>query len=294
MITPRTRRPLRILLADDGSPNAAAVAAMLGDLPLPGDSLIEVLAVLTEREGSYYGVRQAALEQLVARLQARGHTVNAELRLGYPVDVIAETADLMQPDLLAMGAKGRRASLDILLGGVAQHLLEYGRWPMLIVRMPYTGLWHTLLVSDGSPGSRFTEQYLADFPLPDTTDVRALHVLPPDISPALYTQSLHVGPEVVVHIDPREMERQLERDQAEEQHGRALLAETVEHLQSSGLTAQGMLRRGDAATEILTVIKEQRIDLVVAGARGRRTDIMVGAVARKLVHYAPCSVLVVK
>jgi nucleotide-binding universal stress UspA family protein len=56
------------------------------------------------------------------------------------------------------------------------------------------------------------------------------------------------------------------------------------------------LRRGDAATEILQLAKEKHIDLIVAGSRGlsQVSAWLLGSVSRKLIHYAKCSVLVVR
>jgi nucleotide-binding universal stress UspA family protein len=57
-----------------------------------------------------------------------------------------------------------------------------------------------------------------------------------------------------------------------------------------------VLRRGDAATEILAYAQEQKVDLIVAGSRGLSgvSGWWLGSVSRKLVHYAPCSVLIVR
>ena len=57
-----------------------------------------------------------------------------------------------------------------------------------------------------------------------------------------------------------------------------------------------MLVRGDAATEIIDYAKERKVDLIVAGSRGlsQVRGWLLGSVSRKLVHYAPCSVLIVK
>ncbi len=82
----------------------------------------------------------------------------------------------------------------------------------------------------------------------------------------------------------------------EEQEGQALVDGTVEALKAMGKPAEGILRKGDAATEIMAVVKEQNIDLLIAGSRGHSPIMswMMGSVSRKLVHYSGCSVLVVR
>jgi nucleotide-binding universal stress UspA family protein len=82
----------------------------------------------------------------------------------------------------------------------------------------------------------------------------------------------------------------------EDKEGQALVDSTLEALQGMGKPAEGILKRGDAATEIMAVVKEHNIDLLISGSRGL-TPIrswMMGSVSRKLVHYSGCSVLVVR
>ena len=63
-----------------------------------------------------------------------------------------------------------------------------------------------------------------------------------------------------------------------------------------GRGAGQILARGDAATEILERARAETTDLLVAGSRGLSAvrGWWFGSVSRKLVHYAPCSVLIVK
>jgi nucleotide-binding universal stress UspA family protein len=82
----------------------------------------------------------------------------------------------------------------------------------------------------------------------------------------------------------------------EEMWGQALVDSSLEALRAMGKPAVGILKRGDAATEIMAVVKEENIDLLITGSRGL-TPIrswMMGSVSRKLVHYSGCSVLVVR
>ena len=67
-------------------------------------------------------------------------------------------------------------------------------------------------------------------------------------------------------------------------------------LQSSGIKATTTLQEGDAATEIINYAKERETDLIVIGSRGmgQVRGWILGSVSRKLVHYAGCSVLIVK
>ena len=61
------------------------------------------------------------------------------------------------------------------------------------------------------------------------------------------------------------------------------------------MAAEPERRTGDAAAEILTAATEWQADLVVVGSRGQTglTRILLGSVARNVVHGSTASVLVV-
>jgi nucleotide-binding universal stress UspA family protein len=82
----------------------------------------------------------------------------------------------------------------------------------------------------------------------------------------------------------------------EELEGQALLDQALARLRAAGKPGSGILKRGDAASEIMEVVREKNIDLLVTGSRGRSPimEWMMGSVSRKLVHYSGCSVLVVR
>lgn len=289
--------PLDIMLAVDGSQHALAAAQLLCNLPLPAGSLIKVLAVLVPRDASSHAVLETALEQTVAFFAGKNVDCDSELLTGYPADALAEYADQFQPDLIVLGAKGLRATLGILLGGVVQQVVEYANWPALVVRAPYTGLHRILLITDGSVYSQHAMNYLAAFPLPQGIDLRVMHVLQPVISPAMIARSWPVGSEAVSAVPSYETERMLSQQaELEEQEGKALLERVVNHLEGKGLQASRVLLRGDAATEIIDYVKAHQIDLIVAGSRGlsQMKRLLLGSLSRKLVHYAGCSVLIVK
>jgi len=179
----------------------------------------------------------------------------------------------------------------------AQQVVEYARWPVLIVRAPYNGLNRVLLVIDGSEHSQRAEDYLARFSLPEGVDVRVMHVLPPEPMPDLVGRSWPVGAEMVMPVLSPEMEESAKQQaEAEQRQGEVLLAQSEANLNAFGIKVESVLMRGDAATEIMNYIKEKNIDLVVVGSRGlsQVRGWLLGSVSRKLVHYAGCSVLIVK
>lgn len=294
MATLPEQPPWKILLADDGSEHARAAVSLLGELPLPPKSSVIALRVFTPLQISEHAAMQKALDQTQASLLTRGIQTETELLLGYPAEKLIEFADQHHPDMILMGAKGLRATLGILLGGVAQQIVEYAQWPVLIVRAPYHGLRQLLLVTDGSPYSQKAVDTFGQFPLPPGVDVRLMHVMSPPPHPVSLGEVTHSRTEETL---PPAMNEKVAAEQAfEEREGQALLARTVDTLQAHGLQATRILKRGDAATEIIRYAQEQQVDLIVAGSRGlsQVKGWLMGSVSRKLLHYAGCSVMIVK
>lgn len=297
MVSSRQFRKMNIILAVDGSDHSLAATRFLHDLPLPNESKITILAVLIPRDASGHAALESALEQAKEMIMGKSVQVTAELLTGYPADELTQFADQHHPDLMVLGAKGLRATLGIMLGGVVQQVVEYATWPVLVVRAPYLATKRVLLITDGSRYSQHALEFLAGFSLPSEVEIRIMHVLPPIPSPAYIARTWPVGSETVSPLPSYETEKLLSRQAEEEERGgQSLLDQTIKMMQEYGVEATSVLLRGDAATEIIEYVKAHQIDLIIAGARGLSPmkRLLLGSLTRKLIHYAGCSVLVVK
>lgn len=289
----QTKRRMKILLADDGSQHAQAAVKLLQELPLSPKSRVHVLRVFPPGQTYAVGQMERSLKHTEEQLLEGGIEADSSLVLGYPAEKIVEIAKQMNSDLIVMGAKGLRATLGILLGGVAQQVVEYAPSPVLVVRAPYQGLRRVLVVTDGSAHSRRAVQYLGKFPLPEKADVRLIHVLPP-LSMPVVMEPYFGGRDAYVPLHTPEEESRIEARQ--EREGQTLLDRTHDLLLKKGIESTPVLARGDAATEIINYADKENIDLIIAGARGLSSiqGWLMGSVSRKLVHYSNCSVLIVK
>ena len=113
---------------------------------------------------------------------------------------------------------------------------------------------------------------------------------------------------VVAHV--RELERQVTMGRPttvvptttplvmeDESLARTIVSEAVRRLQEAGVEATGVIREGGGQTakELLEVAEENDADLVVVGDRGvHLTNLVLGNVAHRIVHGAPCPVLLVR
>ena len=285
-----------VLLADDGSEHSQAAIQFLCSLPFPPDTMVNAVSVFTPLQTSDHERLRKSLEHAQACLYKQGMNVNTELVLGYPAEKLIEFAEQSNPDLIVLGAKGLRSTLGILLGGVAQQVVEYANWPVLVVRAPFSPIRRVLLAVDGSLNSQHAVEYLASFPLPDECKIQVMHVLPPPPHPETLIAVWPPAPEIIqppYSLSPEEIDKILAE---EDKKGKVLLDQVIQTLQSYQRPASVVLHRGDAATEIIQYVREQQIDLIVVGSRGLSPvkGWLLGSVSRKLIHYSACSVLVVK
>jgi nucleotide-binding universal stress UspA family protein len=225
-------------------------------------------------------------------LKKKGLNAHPELLLGVPTVKFLKHAEEQKPDLIIIGAKGLRATTGILVGGVAQQVVEYASCPVLVVRAPYHGLREIMLVTDGSASSQHALRFLGELPLPAGARLWVMHVLPPPPISMLFMET-PMGSTPVALMDSAQVVAQVAMEQTD---GQALLDGALATLQAAGKPATGIMKRGDAATEIMAVVRQQNIDLLVTGSRGHSPirSWMMGSVSRKLVHYSGCSVLVVR
>lgn len=291
-MTPKKR--LNILLADDGSQHAQAAVEWLQSIPLPPKSQIYIFRAFHSGQIPWVSDYEKSLERTRTQLTGRGYQVETNLQLGNAAEMIIELAAMRKPHLIVMGAKGLRATAGILLGGVAQQVVEYACCPVLIVRAPYQRFCKILLVTDGSPSSQSAAHYLNKFLLPEDVDMRVMHVLPPLQSPVMMEPYLGAWQTIYAGYPLIAEEEAIAKK--EEKAGEALLKRTCGLFQRHGIKSKPVLQRGDAATEIIDFARSNQIDLIVAGSRGlsQFKSLWMGSVSRKLVHYSNCSVLIVK
>jgi len=289
--------PKNILLAVDGSDHAISATELVRDLPLDNKSNIAAISILIPRHAQLATSLEGALHKTREILSPCQANIKTELIGGYPAEVIIQKMAKNNYDLTVLGAKGLRNTLGILLGGVAQQVVEYSCCPVLVVRAPYSGLKRILLVVDGSEHSHAATQYLSEFPLHNNCHLYIMNVLPPAIDYETIVYSWPTGLDVAPPIPSEDLQVRLKEQAAiERQRGEELLKTTESIFSQLGMPISCLLQEGDAATQILEFADQEQIDLIVAGSRGlsRISSWLLGSVSRKLVHYAKCSVMIVK
>jgi nucleotide-binding universal stress UspA family protein len=78
--------------------------------------------------------------------------------------------------------------------------------------------------------------------------------------------------------------------------GQAIIAETLKSLPPHGVTINTELVWGSPEAVIISRVKSEPYDLVVIGSRGLSalSGLLLGSVSSRVVHRAPCPVMLVK
>lgn len=294
---------MRILLAHDGSSDASHAIELARTIPWPAGSVmraitvIEPLVGMTAWAGGPLGgyslevdqqieqSRAAALDAVVERLRAPGGSVDGRLVRGRPASVIVDEARRFDADLVIVGSRGHGAIASLVLGSVSGEVVDHAPCPVLVARGPSVG--SAVLAVDGSPSATTALAVAATWPMFERLPIRVisvaevLHPWHTGIAPTMYQQVLEAYSRDLVD--------------ARTEHQRTI-DDAVEILIRAGRVATGELRVGDPAAEILAVAGAMDDALVVLGSRGRTglTRLLLGSVARNVVHGGTASVLIVR
>ena len=78
-------------------------------------------------------LEQLMIEQWCAALKAAGVPVRPVVTEGYPANVIRETADAQDADLVVVGRRGLGGFTELVLGSTSHHLAHHLSRPIVIV-----------------------------------------------------------------------------------------------------------------------------------------------------------------
>ena len=282
---------MRVLLATDGSPHARVATEWLLAFPLsptaeilvvsavaPPPPVLEVPIPPTISETALAWAQQVA-DEAVATLRGRWAGTSARVVDGEPRQAIAAVAADWRADLVVVGARGFGRLARLLVGSVSTSVVHQARCPVLVVRDRSRKLLSAVVAIDGSPQSRAAAEFLAALPLDPALTVRLVGVVEPPYTPGA-SRGLRAAIERVTEAQRVELDK--------------VLHEAAVGFGAQAPTVDCVVRTGVPAREILAAAKTA--DLVVLGARGLGPvdRLLLGSVSERVLHHAPCSVLIVK
>jgi nucleotide-binding universal stress UspA family protein len=289
---------MRILLATDGSKDAAAATAFLRELPLPASSKLLIMTAVTfptfaldappirEFKSSVLEDVQRVVDEARATLAPGGFDIETDVAIGDPKDEIARTAREWGADLVVVGARGLGRIKRFLLGSVSLAVARHVSCPVLVVKGRARKLESVIVGMDGSEDSFQALRFLLSLPLARQTKLRLLSVVEPIHYPTSAPGALRGH--LVRMLKEIESER---RSQLEN-----VLEKAAAELEGSITRVTRSTPTGNPADVIVAAAAAHDADLVVVGARGLggMSRLLLGSVSERVLQYARCPVLIVK
>lgn len=296
---------MRILVATDGSAPSEMAIDLVADTPWPKGSSIHVVRAI-DISGAVFGgpwgpmpavdtgvvdsagrgLAQEHLDACRERLQRPGIEVDCRVYEGRAGDVIVEAAADWGADLVVVGSRGHGTIESMLLGSVSSEIIDHAPCPVIVARGG--GIGRVVLAWDGSACASVAADLLTRWQaLFASSAIRVVSVA--DVVPEWTAVSDgHVEGGVLDDYDAHLLEVRGEHDK--------LADDMASRLRSVGLDATAERRDGDPATEIVAAAKAWRAELIIVGTHGRSglRRLLMGSVARNVLHHAACSVLVTR
>jgi nucleotide-binding universal stress UspA family protein len=267
----------RILVADDGSEEAAVGRDLAFALASTASAEVTLSYVVTEAEDA--GEARRRLEGLACGAPD-GVSVSVVVLQGPPpAPALIELAADVRADLVVAGTHGVGGLKRFLLGTVSQRLLEGAPCSVLLCRRsrPAGALTKVLVGIDGSEESLFAVDLAQSVAVALSACLILVHVANhhvPFAGAEPYTQ----------------LRAEVRR------HGKDVLHAARRTLSAPIDIVIDDLREGWPRDELLVACEEHLPAVVAVGTRGEGgfRGLVLGSTARDLVNYAPCPVLVAR
>lgn len=285
---------MKVLVATDGSKFGRWAIEWLAQLPLAGRPTVRVLHVV-----DVAGLRAPFLVQPlivgteryvqaeIKRLEEQAKIVKEEAttslnKLGLNGTVVVDRGAVGETilkhakrgvQLLSVGSRGLDALDRFMLGSVSNYTIHHARCSVLVVKEAPRPVRLVLLAIDGSGASEKAVKFVLR------------HVIP--IREGSESEPVSV---IVTHVMPFLKYPELR------EAGARLARRYRDKLATAGFQVEEATRLGRPANEILALAKRKKVDLIVTGAKGigAISRALLGSVSTRVVHHAPCSVLVVR
>lgn len=277
--------PKKILVATDLTPASQSAVALAADLSETLEAEVILFNAISPITYVDYGafdddtMSRAVVDQS-KRIEARlaemakeyfPQHVRVQTRAvsGYPISSICATADGENVDLIIMGTHGRNPVMSFLIGSVVQGVQFRTSRPIITVPPAKNPMEQQEIMTILCPVN-FTDialkalEHAAQLGAKLGADVLALHL---------------VEPEEIA--DLRDVTRRLDQ----------WIPESIKEV----CEVRVLVRRGDAAEEVVRYANQQNVDLIVIGAKHKRfaDTTVLGTTTERVTRHAHCAVMTV-
>ena len=289
----------RIVVGIDGSEQGWSALAKAGDLARATGAGLQIAHVsppvpwLFAAVEYQYGApgwieaqekfAKGLLREAVARVKDAGVEVDAVNKFGPPAEALAELAESADVTMTVVGHRGRNLATRLLIGSVADRLVQLSPKPVLVNRgqwsMETEEVMKRIVVGiDGSEQGWSALAKAAELARATGAGLQIAHVSAPVVSP--------LGEWVA---DARLVE-------AHEKLAQELLREAVARVKDAGVEVSTVVKTGTPAESLAELAEPADVTMAVVGHRGRNlaSRLLVGSVADRLVQISRKPVLVIR
>lgn len=270
----------RVVVGYDGSGHSraaldtAVVEARLRRVDLLVCHAVDLGIFLPDRDGAYALAAETAVQEAFAMAAAALGEDRVHRFIGQGRASSVLLGQTSADDLLVVGSHGFRPVTQLFVGSTSEAVTAHAAGPVLVVRAPVLDPHgHVTVGVDGSPVSSRALEWAVDVASRDHATVRAVVGVPPIVDAA----GIVSGPDEPLLLEVRaELERKV-----------------ADVVGDSGVKVEEHVVQTHPVEALMEHARGAR--LVVVGSRGRGglAAAALGSVSRRLVHVAPCPVLVV-
>ena len=299
------RNVRKVLVAYDGSPDSrSALDCAILLAKLTGASL-DIVKVFETYAGDFMWAdgQNATLmfEKFAAKKQndlnlievaceqcrGLGIEVQSVLLAGPVAASLLDYAQKCNVDVIVAGNKGYGILREVITGSTTNSLVELSPVPVLVAKGKSVvgGLKNLLLAYDGSGPSKNALNWALSFCKATGAELRAVTVADPSSLAMIYAMSGAESAESLAGKIAAWVEEE-----------KKLLAEIDDFGKQAGLNVAAEMLQGNTVDTIIQYGMQNNADLFVVGSKGRGAfeALLLGSVARGLVHLSDIPVLVVK
>jgi nucleotide-binding universal stress UspA family protein len=298
----------RILVPLDGSklaqsalPYALALASAV-DAPITLLSVVPPMQMLTDYYVPYNAATEAvqladagdALDALAQSLRTHGVRVTTAVAVGDGADQILRYTEENDVDAIVMASHGRGGAFHWAFGSVARKVITGATVPTLVVRAkdalehPETParVGRILVPLNGSELAEAVIPLVTDLARSCGASVTLARVVP-------FPGGIYFGSPYTPLVASDTFDQAMDDARAA---ARSYLFSVAERIRRPGLNVEIVVHDGEPASRLLSLMDEDRYDLVVAATHGR-TGIgrwVMGSVAERLIESSHTPVLLVR
>ncbi len=200
---------------------------------------------------------------------------------GEPPEVIVETAQGKNADLIALGTYGRRGLKRLLMGSVTSQVVLNSPCDVLVVKKPCSkcsGSYHSLLIPfDGSNSSQKALTRACALSKVDGAEVSVLYVIP------RYE-------EMMDFFKTDTIKKSLFKEAEKIVEGAKKIAAGL------GVQIKAVVQEGHAGDKIVEIADTLKHDLIVVGTHGWRgvDKAIMGSTVERIIAHASCPILIAR